>query len=310
MQQLQPTRASFGAPSDAELAEINRYALRALASEEVFTFTLTLCDNEVDRDFDRFSAEALEQLAPLFVGKSGIFDHAMRAKDQTARIYCTWVERDDTKKTRQGDAYTALKAKAYCLNTADNAAFIGQIEGGIRKEVSVSCSMGESVCTVCGKNQREETCSHIAGRFYRKNGKKTLCCHVLSQPLDAYEWSFVAVPAQRGAGVTKAFEAAVPPAEGDASALQEVETLRKEAQYVSDYRAALCKDIHRFAALCPPTAKAVLSPLLLDAMAVPELSALRDELEKTARQSICALQLAVRDKAKTPDAASDGTFRI
>ena len=33
-----------------------------------------------------------------------------------------------------------------------------------------------------------------------------LCCGVLSNPVDAYEFSFVAVPAQPGAGVTKGAE--------------------------------------------------------------------------------------------------------
>ncbi|MGN1081060.1 MAG: hypothetical protein ACI4QV_03110, partial [Acutalibacteraceae bacterium] len=38
------------------------------------------------------------------------------------------------------------------------------------------------------------------------NGKKVLCYHTLKDPADAYEWSFVAVPAQRKAGVTKSFD--------------------------------------------------------------------------------------------------------
>ena len=36
---------------------------------------MRLCDNEIDRDWERFSPETLKGLAPLFVGKSGIFDH-------------------------------------------------------------------------------------------------------------------------------------------------------------------------------------------------------------------------------------------
>lgn len=38
-----------------------------------------------------------------------------------------------------------------------------------------------------------------------KSYKGAVCHAVLCEPTDAYEWSFVAVPAQRGAGVTKAF---------------------------------------------------------------------------------------------------------
>ena len=39
----------------------------------------------------------------------------------------------------------------------------------------------------------------------KKNGIKEVCHVVLNQPTDAYEWSFVAVPAQREAGVIKMF---------------------------------------------------------------------------------------------------------
>ena len=44
------------------------------------------------------------------------------------------------------------------------------------------------------------TCAHRKGAVY--DGET--CLAVLSEPLDAYEFSFVAVPAQRAAGVTKA----------------------------------------------------------------------------------------------------------
>lgn len=48
---------------------------------------MRLCDNEIDRDGERFSLEALEQLKALFVGKTGIFDHDPKGENQTARIY-------------------------------------------------------------------------------------------------------------------------------------------------------------------------------------------------------------------------------
>ena len=40
-----------------------------MTAEEVFTFRLAACDNQVDRDFERFTDAALEGLAPLFVGR-------------------------------------------------------------------------------------------------------------------------------------------------------------------------------------------------------------------------------------------------
>ena len=61
-----------------------------------------LCDNEIDRDFERFDIPALEKLAELFVGKTGIFDHSMSGRDQTARIFSCRVETDENKVTSAG----------------------------------------------------------------------------------------------------------------------------------------------------------------------------------------------------------------
>ena len=86
-----------GTPSPEELAEINRFARTPLAAEEVYAFSLRLCDNEVDRDFERFDEAALGTLGDLFVGKSGIFDHRWSAEGQTARLYRTEVVRERAK---------------------------------------------------------------------------------------------------------------------------------------------------------------------------------------------------------------------
>lgn len=188
-------------PSAEDLELINNYARNPLSAEEVYCFTLTLCDNEIDRDFERFSLEALSSLEKLFVGKTGIADHNMSTSNQTARIFRTWLEENPEKKTTVGESYVALKAKAYMLITEENKNMIEQIEGGIKKEVSVGCSMGNMTCSVCKKDMKNHECKHIKGKHY---GKK-LCHGILENAKDAYEWSFVAVPAQKNAGVTKAF---------------------------------------------------------------------------------------------------------
>jgi len=186
------------APTEEDLAQINRFARRTLTAEEVYTFAVKLCDNEVDRDGERFSNESLEQLAALFVGKSGIFDHEWSADGQTARIYRAEVVEEDAP-TAAGDRYRYVKGCAYMLRSGKNADLIAEIEGGIKKEVSVGCSVARSVCSICGKDIA--ACGHEKGRRY--GGK--LCFAELQEALDAYEWSFVAVPAQREAGVMKRF---------------------------------------------------------------------------------------------------------
>ena len=91
-----------------ELEVINRYAKTALTEEQVYAFSVRLCDNEVDRDFERFDTAALEQMGELFLGKSGIFDHQWSAKGQTARIYRTELVREQDRVTVAGDPYCWL----------------------------------------------------------------------------------------------------------------------------------------------------------------------------------------------------------
>lgn len=80
------------AAGGAELALINAQALRPLSEEEVFTFRLAACNDQVDRDYERFTGETLEELAALFVGKSVLTDHVWLAGCQTARVYAAGTE--------------------------------------------------------------------------------------------------------------------------------------------------------------------------------------------------------------------------
>ena len=193
------TKGLTGVPSREEMALIGAYTRRALSPEEVYTFPVVLCDNEVDREGERFSIPALEGLAQLFVGKTGIFDHDPKGSNQTARIYRCRVEKDDSRLTAAGEPYCSLRADAYMLRCDATKDLILEIDGGIKKEVSVGCAMGSAVCSVCGADRRKNPCRHQPGERYE--GK--LCHIVLGDPADAYEWSFVAIPAQPRAGVVK-----------------------------------------------------------------------------------------------------------
>lgn len=102
---------------DKELELIGRFARKKLSRDELYTFPLILCDNEIDRDNEKFTIPALKTLAELFVGRSGIFDHNMSGKDQTARIYSAVVVSDPEKKTADGEPYTYIQAKAYMVRT-------------------------------------------------------------------------------------------------------------------------------------------------------------------------------------------------
>lgn len=183
--------------NDSDIEKINQYSLKELTKDDVFIFKVVLCNNEIDRDFECFSTEALNGLANLFIGKTGISDHSFKAEDQKARIFETAVEFVDGKTTSYGEPFAQLTAKAYILRCEKNECLIGEIEAGIKKEVSVSCSMRKTTCSICSGTGR--CCEHRPGQVY----DGVLCYRTLDEPYDAYEFSFVAVPAQREAGVFK-----------------------------------------------------------------------------------------------------------
>lgn len=151
---------------------------------------MVLCDDQVDRDFERFDRQALQRLRELAVGRTGICDHQPLAGNQQARIYDCRLE--------EAEGKCRLLAKAYMVRTQGNRDLILEIEGGIKKEVSIGCRVGRAVCSICGK---ERPCGHQAGQRY--GGE--VCVFTLQDPQDMYEWSFVAVPAQREAGVVKGY---------------------------------------------------------------------------------------------------------
>lgn len=226
-----------------DMAKINALAKKELTEQEVYTFAVRLCDNEVDRDMECFDRAALEELGRLFVGKSGIFDHNWSAQGQTARLYKTEMCRGEGR-TQLGEDSWYLKGWAYMLRSEKNRELIEEIEAGIKKEVSIGCSVGERVCSVCGKSQ----CQHQKGQLY--NGK--LCCHVLKHPTDAYEWSFVAVPAQPKAGVIKAYgqNSGLSLKELSRNSLRaaaELDALEKEAELGRSYLKGLRRDVVRLA---------------------------------------------------------------
>lgn len=190
--------------TERELAEINKYTLEPLEASEVFTFAAVLCDNAVDRSYEHFTAKALKDLKRLFVGKTVIKDHAHSADNQVARIYATEiVETGET--LPNGEPYLQLKAHCYMVRTASNADLITEIKAGIKKEGSVGCSVSSCVCSICGTDNAKQYCPHWPGRTYAKDDTPAVCTFSLDGARDAYEFSLVAVPAQRAAGVSKSY---------------------------------------------------------------------------------------------------------
>ncbi len=226
------TKAAYGvsglALDQKELSLINQHTIRAFTAEELFAFKVTACDNEIDRDMEVFSTQTLSQLAELYVGKTVLSDpHYPLPENQCARIYAAQVIKEQGKTTSYGEPYAKLVLRCYMPRTEAAAEMIRLIEAGIRKEVSVGCSVHKSICSICGESYYSQECNHRRGEKYEKK----LCFVILEDAADAYEVSFCAVPVQPAAGVSKSQK------DGQASRISEfyeimdaVKSLREELQ--------------------------------------------------------------------------------
>lgn len=275
----------------AMLEQLNKFTRRELSADEVFIFSVTLCDNEVDRDNERFARESLDEMAEKFIGVTGIFDHDPKGGNQTARIFSTEVIEED-RENSIGEKYAYLKGYAYMVRTSSNADLIREIDGGIKKEVSVSCTAERQICSVCGTDRRVKSCHHVKGRRY--DGKK--CFVSLEDISDAYEWSFVAVPAQVRAGVTKRFEEDIPEV-GDVSENAD----EKNILLNEESRRELKTNIRRALALrCP------------DGCAKQIFDRVREKLEDGELEELGKILSAGKSSkaAKTPVCLDDYTMKI
>ena len=190
--------------TEEELKAINKFTLEPLEAADVFTFSAILCDNELDRQFEQFSTKALRELQKLFIGRTVIKDHIRSADNQVARIYATELV-DTGKALKSGEPYLQLKAHCYMVRTDSNKDLITEIRAGIKKEGSVGFRAASSICSICGTDNAKTYCRHWPGRTYDKEGGPTVCTFKLDGVKEAYEFSLVAVPAQRRAGVSKSY---------------------------------------------------------------------------------------------------------
>lgn len=233
----------------------------------------------------------------MFVGKCGIFDHSWSAKGQSARIYRTQVVRDESITTRAGDPYCYLKGWAYMVRTDSNTDLIAEIEGGIKKEISVGCAVERSVCSICGQEMGSPACPHRKGEEY--DGR--LCYGELTGARDAYEFSFVAVPAQPGAGVLREKRLSA----GSLEELKrrcpdcrkELEELEREARTGRAFLDELRRDVVRLGLLARCGLEGETLKRMADKLDREELTALKTAYERqAARRYPLAPQISPREK--------------
>ena len=165
-------------PTVADTFFIQQYLKNPVDINKCFVFKIKLCNNEVDRDFERFDVSTLKEFKNMYLGKSGI----ITVDDVTSypRIFRTWIKTSENHKTQDGDAYSELWAKAFLIQDSKNAKVIQAIQSKKYSEVSVACSIKRSVCNICGK----EHCWHPKGALY--GGREVH--RVLLDPSEVFEW--------------------------------------------------------------------------------------------------------------------------
>lgn len=295
-------------PTDEDIKLINQYTRRKFTSDELYTFSVTLCDNEIDRDYEQFSADALKDFSNMFIGVTGISDHDPKASNQLARIYSCTVEKVAGRKNSVGEDYLRVVAKAYMPRNEKCEEFIELIDSGINKEVSIGCSIGKRYCSICGSDKR---CGHIKGEYY----KEKLCYQILSDPTDAYEWSFVAVPAQREAGVIKSFNKTEEKSmetimkslsSGDPVCLtkeeanrlyDEINELRKSAQLGKTYKADLVGNLVKLCSVAEPDMAKTMATAA-EKMDVSELKSFCEHFSKKANEKLTPMPQLYKSKEK------------
>ena len=263
-----------GVPTAVQLGAINALAKAELKEEQVYVFSLRLCDDQVDRDFERFDTAALPGLAKLFIGKTGIVDHRWSSDSQVARIFAA--------ETALENGVSYIKAWAYIRRGGANDEIIADIEAGIKKEVSVGCAMGRSVCSICGGEYGN--CGHQKGQYY--DGQ--LCCAILKEPMDAYEFSFVAVPAQVHAGVLKGMggRRTLKELADEFGTQGEYRELFKEAQLGRQYRKELEDGVVRLCLSLELGAEAEVYRGIAKTAAAEDLMQLKTALEQRLAESM------------------------
>ena len=196
---------------DADLAAINRYALKPVERENVAVFTIEVCHDQVDKHFSRFPKEELETIARLVPGRPLMLLHDIRTKMPLGKIFRGWLALND-QHTETEHYRSSVQADVYVLRTAENASAIENIEGGVWAETSIGFSFRLPECSICNSDLR--SCDHQPGRTYE--GRQ--CHYIMREVLEVIETSLVPSGSQ-GTEVlgSRSFEAALLEARGAVS---------------------------------------------------------------------------------------------
>ena len=154
------------------LEKISNYYPKRVTLDDVYIFTVKLCDNDIDTERDCFSDESLKDIERLAIGKTG------QIYDYKARIFDTRIIVDDDEKTKYGEPRKELYAHCWIERTPQNAEIIQAIADSVTNIATISCSVKHIYCSVCGNNKLRNHCKCDYGY------------DILDGVNDVYSWFF------------------------------------------------------------------------------------------------------------------------
>ena len=187
-------------PTSEEYNNIKKYFNSDIGIDKVLVYKIRLCGNLVDRDLDSFTANALKELASKMIGVIGIKNHEADVDNVHSRLYNCYTEIDKSRTNEFGEPLEFVVGEAYTIVSDGNEKFVDGLSAGLFKEVSIGFKEGETLCSICGKPSG--SCGHEVGKIYENE----MCIRRINGVEDAYEWSFVPIPAQLECGVVKRFQ--------------------------------------------------------------------------------------------------------
>ncbi|MBI1389271.1 MAG: hypothetical protein GC154_12570 [bacterium] len=182
------------APSEDDMALINRLAASPLRADQVYVRAMLICSTQpCESDGCQFTPEALEQIASIIVGRSVLPGHN-RQSLPLARFFKAEV----TRAPEDGEAMF-VRAWFYWLRGVSGARdLLLNVDGGIYREVSLAWKFNAWRCSICG--QANGRCSHRPGEAYQ--GAR--CYRLIDRVTEVLEGSLVYKSADRGTNIVGA----------------------------------------------------------------------------------------------------------
>lgn len=166
--------------------------------EQLYIFTLHMCNNEIDSDFDRLTPEFLTQFAEhINAGTAPLIkDHMWSSDGQIGRVYRAEVLSDGVNSL--GETFTYVLGYAY---VAADSEIVPRVKLGLLSEVSVGFDGSGYSCSVCGSGVLSYDYQCPNGHTFGSTHEDTPIYRNVDRCLAALECSFVPVPAQEGAEI-------------------------------------------------------------------------------------------------------------